>query len=59
LQEEFLERLEESDIQSHFQNNHAYYERVQDIIADSSVKQAIDDSLIERLDFLRESRERD
>ena len=59
MQEEFLERLEESDIQAHFQNNHAYYERVEDLIADSSAKQDIDDTLMARLDFLRESRERD
>ena len=55
LKEEFYERLEESDIHYHFQNNHANYEAVQDIVSDSLVKQMVDDGLKQRQLLLEES----
>ena len=38
LKEEFFERLEEQDIDYHFNNNHMQYDTVQVFIEDSSVK---------------------
>ena len=45
LQEDFIERLEEPDIQTHFRNNHVYYDRVKNIIQDVSARQKIDEFL--------------
>lgn len=59
LKEEFLERLEESDIEYHFANNHAHYEAISDLISDPVAKQQIDDALKVRLDVLRSSRIRE
>jgi hypothetical protein len=59
MKEEFYERLEESDLDYHFLNNHIHYDMVKTIIDNSSIKQKIDENLNERLKFLKESREKD
>lgn len=59
MREEFYERLEESDLDYHFNNNHIHYDMVKTIIDDSNIKQKIDENLSHRLKLLRDSRERD
>jgi hypothetical protein len=59
MKEEFYDRLEESDLDYHFYNNHTHYDMVKNIIDNSSLKQKIDENLNERLKFLKESREKD
>lgn len=61
LQEEFIDRLEESDIHYHFKHNHAHYERLSSLrlLQDSSIRQRVDDALQGRLEWLRLNRERE
>ena len=59
LKDEFFDRLEEQDIEYHFNNNHSQYDTVRNFVEDSSIKQKIDEMLNDRLSILRESREKD
>jgi len=45
IREEFFERLEETDIDYHFNNNHIHYDTMGAFIEDSSMKQKIDEQL--------------
>lgn len=59
LQDEFVDRLEEQDIEYHFTLNHSHYEKLSSVVTNCSYRQAIDDYLSKRLKFLVELRERD
>lgn len=38
LKDEFFERLEEQDIEYHFNNNHSHYDAVKSFVQDIAVK---------------------
>lgn len=59
IHDEFIDRIEESDIEYHFLNNHSHYEQVSSIVEASHQKQRIDDSLGKRLAVLKDCRERE
>lgn len=59
INEEFFDRIEESDIDYHFMNNHKHYDKLSDIFQESDQKQKVDEVLNARATLLKESRERE
>jgi hypothetical protein len=59
INEEFFDRIEESDIDYHFMNNHKHYDKLSDIFQESDQKQKVDEVLHARATLLKESRERE
>jgi transcriptional regulator of acetoin/glycerol metabolism len=59
INEEFFDRIEESDIDYHFMNNHKHYDKLSDIFQESDQKQKVDEALHARVTLLKESRERE
>ena len=47
--DEFIERIEDTDIEYHFQNNHAHFDIVSQLISVSNEKQQIDEFLQKKL----------
>ena len=45
IEEEFFKKIEEQDIEFHFENYHSHYAIAQDIIIDSKDRQSIDQIL--------------
>ena len=54
--EEFFEKVDESDFEYHFKNNHSHYAMVQGIIRDTKQRQMVDEIMSERMALLKQSR---
>tara|TARA_B110000285_G_C15110963_1_gene611084 strand:- start:432 stop:803 length:372 start_codon:yes stop_codon:yes gene_type:complete len=59
INEEFFDRIEESDIDYHFMNNHKHYDKLSDVFQESDQKQKVDEVLHARATLLKEGRERE
>jgi hypothetical protein len=56
IEEEFFKKIEEQDIEFHFENYHSHYAIAQDIIIDSKDRQSIDQILGERVVIIKDFR---
>jgi len=59
IDEEFFDRIEESDLDYHFMNNHKHYDKLSAFFQESDQKQKVDEVLHARATLLKESRERE
>lgn len=56
IQEEFFEKVDETDFEYHFTNNHSHYAMVSTIITDAKQRQELDEIMKERMGALRQGR---
>ena len=54
IQEEFFEKVDETDFEYHFTNNHSHYAMVSTIITDAKQRQELDEIMKERMGALRQ-----
>ncbi len=59
IEEEFFKKIEEQDIEFHFENYHSHYAIAQDIIIDSKDRQSIDQILGERVVIIKDFRQKE
>ena len=59
INDEFIERIDDQDIDYHFSRNHIQYETVSNIIIKSETRQEIDDFLQKRREVVINIRKRE